>query len=651
VSRHLARRSQGAGKIDLENAGRILSSYPTKGRASLVPGTLDFTDCPYMWPHCTQPLYHGAMPFMFNATIVNGMGAVGWIEKPPTFTRASDDDLSEHLDVRFAHSETLWPWTGFLAMYVRVKASGKELASPGIARGTIAFTVASPPGAGEREVRTSDVAVPVTFHIAPTPPRERRLLWSQYHSVRYPPGYVPRDNLDAKADILDWHGDHPHTNFHATYDWLRNNGYFLEVLGSPLTCFDASQYGAILLVDPEEEFSEEEISKLTTDVNENGLSVAVFGEWYNVPIMEKMKFFDDNTHNTWTPITGGANVPALNDLLKPFGYAFGDRVLQQAVVPIGGSRLNVQAGANVARAPAGAWTHVGDVSERDARHEKPRRTNRKSAVASFFQVGEFTGPPQGLNPKPTAEGSSASPNATAKSGRLALFGDSGCLDSSHQGAPCHDFLGSILRFLTENDRSTGLTDANTKRGEAYATPADEPLPSRRVGVDFDAYSTTRGGKPGNEGSTTCGPNDPMEFWPAGETFESVSAWSSKRAAAGRFSGRTPPARTVKDARDDSPAEVPRALIRAGGGGGGDVRVRATRDDDDDDDVDASAPFFSSSPDAKLGVPLGAAIVASLLMIARRRRRRGKRAGDARRSVQGVAVGASATTERLLRRKM
>jgi membrane-bound transcription factor site-1 protease len=511
--------------------------------------------------------------------------------------------------------------------------------------------VASPPGAGEREVRTSDVAVPVTFHIAPTPPRERRLLWSQYHSVRYPPGYVPRDNLDAKADILDWHGDHPHTNFHATYDWLRNNGYFLEVLGSPLTCFDASQYGAILLVDPEEEFSEEEISKLTTDVNENGLSVAVFGEWYNVPIMEKMKFFDDNTHNTWTPITGGANVPALNDLLKPFGYAFGDRVLQQAVVPIGGSRLNVQAGANVARAPAGAWTHVGDVSERDARHEKPRRTNRKSAVASFFQVGEFTGPPQGLNPKPTAEGSSASPNATAKSGRLALFGDSGCLDSSHQGAPCHDFLGSILRFLTENDRSTGLTDANTKRGEAYATPADEPLPSRRVGVDFDAYSTTRGGKPGNEGSTTCGPNDPMEFWPAGETFESVSAWSSKRAAAGRFSGRTPPARTVKDARDDSPAEVPRALIRAGGGGGGDVRVRATRDDDDDDDVDASAPFFSSSPDAKLGVPLGAAIVASLLMIARRRRRRGKRAGDARRSVQGVAVGASATTERLLRRKM
>ena len=62
MSRHLARRSQGAGKIDLENAGRILSSYPTKGRASLVPGTLDFTDCPYMWPHCTQPLYHGATP-------------------------------------------------------------------------------------------------------------------------------------------------------------------------------------------------------------------------------------------------------------------------------------------------------------------------------------------------------------------------------------------------------------------------------------------------------------------------------------------------------------------------------------------------------------------------------------------------------------
>lgn len=38
-------------------------------------------------------------------------------------------------------------------------------------------------------------------------------------------------------------GDHIHTNFRDMYQHLRSMGYFVEVLGSPFTCFDASQYG------------------------------------------------------------------------------------------------------------------------------------------------------------------------------------------------------------------------------------------------------------------------------------------------------------------------------------------------------------------------------------------------------------------------
>lgn len=71
--------------------------------------------------------------------------------------------------------------------------------------------------------------------------REQRILWDQFHSLRYPPAYLPRDSLDVRNDILDWHGDHPHTNYHELYDKLRDMGYYLEILGSPLTCFDASQ--------------------------------------------------------------------------------------------------------------------------------------------------------------------------------------------------------------------------------------------------------------------------------------------------------------------------------------------------------------------------------------------------------------------------
>ena len=37
-------------------------------------------------------------------------------------------------------------------------------------------------------------------------------------------------------------GDHIHTNFKDMYMHLRNAGYFVEVLGSPFTCFDATKY-------------------------------------------------------------------------------------------------------------------------------------------------------------------------------------------------------------------------------------------------------------------------------------------------------------------------------------------------------------------------------------------------------------------------
>lgn len=67
------------------------------------------------------------------------------------------------------------------------------------------------------------------------------MLWDQWHSIRYPPAYIPRDSLEVRNDILDWHGDHPHTNYHDMFDGMRDAGLYLEVLGSPLTCFDASQ--------------------------------------------------------------------------------------------------------------------------------------------------------------------------------------------------------------------------------------------------------------------------------------------------------------------------------------------------------------------------------------------------------------------------
>ena len=518
--------AQGAGKLNLVNSFEILRDYVP--RASLVPGEMDFEfgkTCPYSWPHCTQPLYYASMPFMFNATVVNGMGLGGWISEVPRFVASevlSDDgsaDLGEHLDFRFDFSETLWPWSGFLAIYVRVKEEAKWLS--GTASGVVTFQVQSPPGRGETELRTSTVTVPIKFSVIPTPPRQKRILWSQYHSVRYPPGYVPRDSLDVKADILDWHGDHPHTNFHKMYDYLVSNGYYVEVLGSPLTCFDADIYGAILLVDSEEEYSNEEIKKLENDVKTKGLGVAVFAEWYNVKQMESMRFFDDNTHSYWTPVTGGANVPALNDLLKPFQIQLGDRVLKGTVMLKSGEPIVYATGCDIAVAPVGAHVHTAQLVD----HAKnspdggnvpvaKNKGNSEHAVAVFLDE-----------------------KAVGGSGRISVFGDSNCLDSSHSSSECFAFLVRTLKFLTEKDDTTGLTpaDGSRRQSQKYSPYGDSWIPPiRRTDVDFDSLSTTRGGRPGNEGVNICyGPNNPLEFQDDDTRSKSVytqSTWSKQKAS-------------------------------------------------------------------------------------------------------------------------
>ena len=53
----------------------MLQAY--RPRASVVPAALNLTDCPYAWPYCRQPLYAGAMPLIFNATVLNGLGLTG----------------------------------------------------------------------------------------------------------------------------------------------------------------------------------------------------------------------------------------------------------------------------------------------------------------------------------------------------------------------------------------------------------------------------------------------------------------------------------------------------------------------------------------------------------------------------------------------
>ncbi|XP_059634967.1 subtilisin-like protease SBT6.1 isoform X2 [Cornus florida] len=467
---------QGAGRVDLLKSYEILKTY--QPRASFFPSILDYTDCPYSWPFCHQPLYAGAMPVIFNTTILNGMGAIGFVRSPPTWHPSNEE--GNLLSIHFTYSDVIWPWTGYIALHMQIKEEGAQFS--GVIEGNVTVAVYSPAAPGEKGPRSSTCVLHLKLKVVPTPPRSKRVLWDQFHSIKYPPGYIPRDSLDVRNDILDWHGDHLHTNFHIMFNMLRDAGYYVETLGSPLTCFDANQYGTLLLVDLEDEYFTEEIEKLRDDVINTGLGLAVFAEWYNVDTMVKMRFFDDNTRSWWTPVTGGANIPALNDLLAPFEIAFGDKILN-GDFSINGEQSRYASGTDIVKFPGGGYLHSFpflDSSESGATQNilSSSLTRADSPILGLLEMGK---------------------------GRIAVYGDSNCLDSSHMVTNCYWLLRKILDFTSKNIKDPVLF-LNSARRDTPLYQDDNQLPSRRTDVNFSTYSAVVGKE------LVCRSDSSFEVW-------------------------------------------------------------------------------------------------------------------------------------------
>lgn len=142
-------------------------------------------------------------------------------------------------------------------------------------------------------------------------------------SKRFASGWQVELTSLARLCVALCRADHLHTNFRQLYTHLRSQGYFIDTLTRDLTCFNALDYSALLLVDTEEDFSALEVEKLERDVI-SGLSLIVFADWWDPTwAVEQLRFRDDNTRRWWSPAVGGANIPSINELLRPFGIAFG----------------------------------------------------------------------------------------------------------------------------------------------------------------------------------------------------------------------------------------------------------------------------------------------------------------------------------------
>ncbi|KAL6417067.1 hypothetical protein ACFW04_013021 [Cataglyphis niger] len=483
---------QGAGKLDLLRAFRFLQSYTPV--VTLNPSYIDLTECQYMWPYCTQAIYHTGMPTIINITIINGLGVAGNVVNL-TWHPYIGNGNGEHIDVAMTYSDVLWPWSGWLAIAITVPSTSQDW--QGIVQGHISLTIESD-GAGKSQ--QSMVKLPLQAKIIPTPPRHKRILWDQYHNLRYPPGYFPRDDLHVKHDPLDWNGDHIHTNFKDMYQHLRNAGYYLEVLGHPFTCFNAKNYGTLLIVDTEEEFFPEEVAKLKQDVEDDGLSVIIFADWYNTTVMQKIRFYDENTRRWWIPETGGANIPAINDLLYPnWGVAFGDDIRSGQFTLGQHAPVTFASGTTLTRFPKDGiilYAELHDQGQEFLEKESGtftlvpilgllQITSKKDVEAAHNEINNEALTDENNKKNYIKKQTSTMP------GRLVVYGDSNCIDDSHLQKSCFWMLDAILEYTTTGYIPTIFMNENQRKHKTVKTTSNieiGKLPRRMEGNHFSHHS-------------------------------------------------------------------------------------------------------------------------------------------------------------------
>ncbi|KYQ99867.1 membrane-bound transcription factor peptidase [Tieghemostelium lacteum] len=513
---------QGSGKLNLLSAYKLLQEYTP--RVSSIPSQIDFTDCPYMWPYCTQELYHSDIPIIVNLTVLNGVSISGEIKTPPIFKAGEN---GQHLKLEFQYEQRLWPWSGHLGVHISVPYESREF--QGMAEGVIEVNITSIVPFGQiNHPRISTLHVPIRVPIIPTPPREKRILWDQFHSLRYPSGFFPRDTLHQKDEPFDWNGDHLHTNFRKLYTALRESGYYMEVMGSPLICFNPLHYGTLMIVDPEEEFHPMEIKKLEEDVRNHGLNLVVFADWYNNDVLQKISFFDENTQQQWIPATGGSNIPALNDMLSVFGIYLGDKIYdgefniqtESAVYSSGtsiigfpkhGKLLEISLIDQSRQISMGRTSYsnvpilgfyrptileneISDSSSSSGENEKKSIFESiTTSIANTFSGSSFSSSSSSNenvvdnledsgSSQPTSEKSSNSNsnnnynNTRLFSGNIVIYGDSNCLDESHQNGDCYWLIKDILAVILDRTYNNVTTTSGHENNDLSDKVIQEKFP-------------------------------------------------------------------------------------------------------------------------------------------------------------------------------
>jgi len=250
----------------------------------ILPNILNFSNSnPYYFPYSTQPLYYSMFPMTFTVQIASYNSPIFDLKN----VSISNNDSCINLKLpNFLKYEG---FIGIIPFGLTVTKSCENIVSK---TEKILFNV---------EILSNNKITYTNFtifiDIIGKPHRRYRILWDEFHSL------IPYENSDKKLEN-EYHNIknilyHKYINF---YKFIRQQGYFLEILKSPWTCYNPRNYGSLLILAPTREFGTLEMNKLRNDIENTQLSLIIFGE------------YQDNLFS----------MKQINSLLKPYFITLGN---------------------------------------------------------------------------------------------------------------------------------------------------------------------------------------------------------------------------------------------------------------------------------------------------------------------------------------
>jgi len=167
----------------------------------------------------------------------------------------------------------------------------------------------------------------------------------------------------------------------------------------------------------------------------------VIADWYNEEIIDKLTFFDEKSKQWWIPVTGGSNLPAVNDLLSKYKISFG-KTVYDGRASIGDSIFYFASGAGISTFPKNGILIPFELSDQSQEILENKKEIQKVPIIGLYEI-----PPElsdSLSPPDQNQ-------ANNHTGRIVVFGDSSCLDSSNKlgYGMCFGIIKELLLYTSK----------------------------------------------------------------------------------------------------------------------------------------------------------------------------------------------------------